>query len=83
MILHIIKRNLALLNVGAQQHPNFISGLQSPDKADTGDRAAMRKRIEVAYRVSAQEAEAQITAAENRRQKLASARSAGLFFRPR
>jgi hypothetical protein len=83
MILHIIKRNLALLNVGAQQHPNFIDGVQTHSKPDTGERAAMRKRIQVAYKISAQEAEAQITAAENRRQKLASARSTGLFFRPR
>jgi hypothetical protein len=83
MILHAIKRNLALLNVAGQQHSNFIAGVQSQSKPDTGDRAAMRKRIQIAYRISAQEAEAQIVAAENRRQKLASARSAGLFFRPR
>jgi hypothetical protein len=83
MILRIIKRNLALLNMGVQQHPNFIGGVQSQIRHDTGDRVAMRKRIQVAYRISAQEAEAQIVAAENRRHKLASARSTGLFFRPR
>jgi hypothetical protein len=83
MILHIIKRNLALLNVGGRQHPNFIDGVQSQIKPDNSDRLAMRKRIQVAYRISAQEAEGQISAAENRRQKLVSARSTGIFFRPR
>lgn len=83
MILHIIKRNLALLNVGGQQHPNFIGGVQSQIRRDSNDRLAMRKRIQIAYGISAQQAEAQISAAENRRQKLASSRSTGLFFRLR
>ena len=81
MILHIIKRNLALLNVDGQRHANFIGGVQSQIKHDSSDRLAMRNRIQVAYRISAQEAEAQITAAENRRQKLASSRTTGKFFR--
>ena len=83
MILHLLKRNLALFNLSDAQRPNFIGGVQSQIALDTDDRAAMRKRIQVAYRISAQEAEAQIAAAENRRQKLASARSTGLFLRKR
>lgn len=82
MILRIIKRNLELLNVGGRQHPNFIGGLQSQIETDNGGRLAMRKRIQIAYRISAQEAEAQIAAAENRRQKLASTRSNGSALRP-
>ncbi len=80
MILHIIKRNLALLNVGERQHSNFIGGVQSHTNHDNNDRAAMRKRIQVAYKISALEAEAQIAAAESRRQKLTLNRTAGLFF---
>lgn len=83
MILHIIKRNLALLNVGGRQHPNFIDGVQSQIGHDSSDRIAMRKRIQVAYKISALEAEAQIAAAESRRQKLARMRTLSLFFRLR
>lgn len=64
MILHDIKRNLDELKLSVS--PSLSARPSCKVAHHNTDRDALAKRIQVAYRVSAQEAEAQIAAAEKR-----------------
>jgi hypothetical protein len=66
MILHDIKRNLVDLKLSVSPNPSLSARPSRKVAHHNIDRDALAKRIQVAYRVSAQEAEAQIAAAEKR-----------------
>lgn len=64
MILHDIKRNLVELKL--RVGPSLPTRPSRKVAHHNIDRDALVKRIQIAYRVTAQEAEAQIAAAETR-----------------
>ena len=64
MILHTIKRNLA--QIKSRMSPSLSAKPSRKVAHHHVDRAALTARIQIAYRISPQEAEAQIEAAEKR-----------------